>query len=67
MSGPWQKVVYAFECEPCDACGDPICPNCDGEHYADCTCPGPHQDDEFEYDNTGEYARRKINGHHIPG
>ena len=44
----WYPVVFAADCEPCDMCGEPICPICD-EHYADCLCPGPHQDDEFKY------------------
>jgi hypothetical protein len=51
----WRKVVYAADCEPCDMCEEPICPHCGGEHYADCECPGPHQDDEYEY--------REISGH----
>ena len=59
----WVKVVHAFECDPCDMCGEPICPICD-VHYADCDCPGPHQDDEYEYreGNNGLCARRLING-----
>ena len=44
----WLRVVYAFECEPCDMCGEPICPECH-DHYADCPCPGPQQEDEYDY------------------
>lgn len=35
------RVVSAGDCEPCECCGEPICPACQ-EHYADCPCPGPH-------------------------
>jgi len=55
----WQLVVYADDCEPCDMCGEPVCPFCE-EHYAECDCPGPTQDDEYEYRTLHgrEYARR---------
>ena len=33
-------IVFASDCEPCDACGEPVCPRCD-VHYADCHCLGP--------------------------
>lgn len=45
----WQKVIFAHDCEPCDACGEPVCPQCDGLHYWECPCPGPHEDDIYEY------------------
>lgn len=59
----WRPVVEAADCEPCDFCGELVCPVCleraaaAGEpldhdmpmHFHDCACPGPHQDDEFEY------------------
>lgn len=41
--GNWIKVVFAYEC---DEQGN--CPNC-GIDYADCPCPGPCQDDLYEY------------------
>ena len=44
----WKKVIFASDCKPCEMCGDPICPVCD-EHYDCCGCPGPTQDDEYEY------------------
>lgn len=44
----WQLVIHADECAPCELCGSPVCPEC-GEHYADCPCPGPTQDDAYEY------------------
>lgn len=44
----WRKVVMAADCEPCPECGEPVCPVC-ADHYADCECPGPTQD-EVEYE-----------------
>lgn len=44
----WVRVVEAAGCTACASCGEPVCPVC-VEHYADCACPGPHQDDEYEY------------------
>lgn len=44
----WRPVVLASDCAECEGCGEPVCPHC-STHYADCDCPGPHQDDEFEY------------------
>lgn len=55
----WQRVVFAGDCEECFMCGEPICCEC-LDHYADCPCPGPTQDDEYEYktDDGLLYARR---------
>jgi len=39
----WQRVIFSSDC---DADGD--CPLC-AVDYADCGCPGPTQDDEYEY------------------
>jgi len=44
----WQRVVIAAECAECKCCGEPFCNVCD-QHYAECACPGPMQDDEYEY------------------
>ena len=54
----WIEVVHSHDCEPCDMCEEPICPNCE-DHYADCECPGPTQDDQFEYNEVAGvlYAR----------
>ncbi len=59
----WKKVIYAHDCEPCDMCDDVICPECDGTHYFECECPGPMQEDEYEYEEFHgvEYARRLEN------
>ena len=48
-NGGWLRVVMAFECT--DLYGDGevmLCPLC-GIDYAECPCPGPHQDDRYEY------------------
>lgn len=39
----WRKVVFAADC---DEYGN--CPGC-GIDYAECECPGPTQDDFYEY------------------
>lgn len=44
----WIDVVLASDCITCPDCGEPWCLNCE-QHYADCTCPGPHQDDMYDY------------------
>jgi hypothetical protein len=61
MSDGWVRVVFAAECDDPDGDGEfLICPYC-GIDYADCPCPGPHQDDEYDYEERadGLYARRK--------
>lgn len=49
----WKKVVFASDCFACEDCGEPVCPICQ-VHYAECACPGPAQDDEYEYRLDGE-------------
>jgi len=50
----WVKVVFA------DDCGEPWCKACEA-HYSDCECPGPTQDDEFEYrERKGILEARKL-------
>jgi hypothetical protein len=44
----WKKVVFAADCVECPDCGEPFCQVCES-HYADCDCPGPTQDDMYEY------------------
>jgi hypothetical protein len=39
----WMPVIFSAEC---DEWGN--CPRC-GIDYAECPCPGPTQDDEYEY------------------
>lgn len=60
----WVRVVYAAECAATDDDDEVlVCPHC-GVDYAECPCPGPHQDDEFEYEERDGvlYARRLTNG-----
>jgi len=45
----WMRVVFADDCKPCDMCGEPVCHTCQ-VHYAECDCPGPTQDDMYEYE-----------------
>jgi hypothetical protein len=40
----FKEVVYAIDCTPCDCCGEPYCLKHE-EHYADCSCISPTQDD----------------------
>ena len=40
----WQRVVYAHELPECPCCGEPFCTTHD-EHYSDCICIGPHEED----------------------
>ena len=54
----WKKVVCAYECDECECCGEPYCNECN-EHYADCKCPGPTMEPDYEYKTIDgvEYAR----------
>lgn len=60
MAG-YQRVVHAHECAECPDCGEPVCPCCN-VHYADCGCPGPTQEDEYDYHEDADgvlWAKRK--------
>lgn len=51
----WRRVTFAADCNE-----DGDCPVC-GIDYAECACPGPTQDDEYEYvERDGELFARKI-------
>ena len=61
----WVKVVFAADCkyEKWDSDYEcPVCPVCLTD-YAECPCPGPTQDDEFDYKEIDGilYAKRKRN------
>ena len=43
LSKGWVKVRCAYDCEPCEICGEPWCEECK-EHYVECDCDGPTQD-----------------------
>lgn len=51
-----QKVIFIADLDE-DGC----CPAC-AVDYAECDCPGPDQDDEFDYEWDGDdlYATRKV-------
>lgn len=53
----WQRVVFAGECDEDGNC------SVYGIDYAACGCPGPTQDDEFEYSEQDGimFARRMVN------
>ena len=54
MARRWKRVIFAADCDE-----DGNCPVC-AVDYAECECPGPTQEDEFEYRERGGvlYARR---------
>ncbi len=43
----WRKVIFSADCDE-----DGNCPVC-GIDFGDCECPGPTQDDEYEYEEFG--------------
>ena len=55
MTAKWVEVVFSADCDE-----DGNCPKC-GIDYADCECPGPTQDDIYDYKEVRGvmYARRK--------
>lgn len=54
----WREVVFASDCDE-----DGNCPVC-GTDYADCDCPGPTQDEEFDYEEfDGVLMARPKGGH----
>lgn len=40
----WSKVMAAADMLECECCGEPFCPE-HNDHYADCECIGPTEDD----------------------
>lgn len=40
----WVRVVFSADCDE-----DGNCPVCQVIDFGDCPCPGPTQDDEYEY------------------
>lgn len=44
-SGLDDAIVFTSDCQPCELCGEPICPRCN-EHYAECPCPGPNSNND---------------------
>lgn len=44
----WHRVVFAADLPGCRCCSEPFC-DWHQKHYVDCPCIGPHQDEEYEY------------------
>ena len=44
----WKPVKMAFDLPDCECCEEPWCED-HQQHYSDCACYGPSQDDELEY------------------
>jgi hypothetical protein len=58
----WTPVVFADDCMDCEMCGEPACGKCH-EHYAECACPGPMQEDIYDYKEIdGVLMARRIEG-----
>lgn len=57
MAGKWLRVVHSAECDEFGNC--PVCVDVD---FADCPCPGPTQEEEFDYKEVAGqlFARPKI-------
>jgi site-specific DNA-cytosine methylase len=53
----WRDVVYASDCEECPGCGEPVC-NPHNEHYSDCKCIGPGEEDDVVFSEDGTEAFR---------
>lgn len=49
----WTKVRTAADCTECAFCEEPFCEICN-DHYADCNCIGPSQEEEFDYKTDSE-------------
>lgn len=58
MASKWQKIVFADELPECENCGEPWCAK-HGNHYADCPCLGPTQDDVEYKEKEGILYGRK--------
>lgn len=48
----WSLVQMAGDMLECEECGEPFCPE-HNDHYADCDCIGPMEDDVELKDNSG--------------
>lgn len=44
LEAGWRIVVFAAECDQ-----DGNCPICLDIDFSDCDCPGPTQDEEYDY------------------
>lgn len=60
----WERVMCAADMLECDCCGESYCPEHE-DHYADCPCIGPHEEDPgegvtFKQVDGALFATRKI-------
>lgn len=66
MSEKWQKVVFLSDCTFEDWDEDRECPRCPvcGQDWAECSHPGPGQDEDYRYKEVGGvlYAKEKPRG-----
>jgi len=69
----YQSVKMAFDCIECPDCGEPWCEEHE-DHYADCPCIGPTQDDAhykavdgYEFATLANPAPRPVWGNQTPG
>ena len=53
----WQPVVYASDLNDCQLCEEPVC-NKHNQHYANCDCIGPHEEDNVIHHSVDELAFR---------
>lgn len=68
----WLAVKYACECRVCSCCGEPWCDE-HGDHYADCGCIRPTQDeatyrtiDGVEFATLDENSPKPVWGNQTP-
>lgn len=53
----WSPVVCAYELDDCEMCEEPFCKLHD-EHYHDCSCIGPSEEDDVVHHSTEDKAFR---------
>ena len=56
----FSKVVFEDDCKECEWCDDVICLAC-GDHYADCACIGPTENDVEYIEVLGELYGKRLN------
>lgn len=55
----WKKVVFASQLPECPDCGEPYCKK-HKQHYSDCECIGPTEDDvEYKERNGEQHDHRR--------
>ena len=51
---PWKRVIFSADCDE-----DGNCPIC-AIDFGDCDCPGPTQEDEYEYRERGGVLQARL-------